>query len=201
MATYNSELYRKGIRYRATRDGAFELSASIRVPAGKALAASDVLNFITVGPGVDILEVSWSLSSGLFDGAAGTVDLGTDADPDNFATASAGFQSGARNLKIERASFQAVFNPSVVVPATVNAPRAVPLSGTQSTNGGYQITAPTGTRILRATIVNAGTQTNSDDVERIITMSAKLVPLAITTPTQVPYDYLKAPASHGLVSP
>jgi hypothetical protein len=185
MPTYNSDAFRKGTRYRATRDGAFELSASVRLPAGRALVSGDVLNFFTVGPGIDILELSLSTSAPLLDTTSGVFALGTDADANNFINAgSTAFQSGARNVKVERASFNAVFNPSVVVPATVNAPRT-----SASIASSARITAPTGTRILRITWGTAGTQTNSDDVERIITLSGKFAPLAVTTPTQIPYIY------------
>lgn len=200
MSTYNSEAFRRGVRYRALNDGAFELSASVRIPAGRALAVDNKLNFLKLSPGVDILELALSTSASIFDGAAGTFKLGTDVDDDNFVAASTGFQSGVRNVKFERASFAAVFNPTPQTGNTSITPRAYPLSGTQSHTGAYVLPAPSGAVSIQLMIVNAGTQTNSDDNERIITLTGKFAPLAITTPTLTPYEFKERGAAHGLIS-
>lgn len=84
MAIYNSDVYLKGGRERPNgQDNGNKITATITIPAGVALAVSDVLNFIRLGENVRITQ--FALEVGVFDtNAAATLacDLGITAVTD-----------------------------------------------------------------------------------------------------------------------
>lgn len=58
MATFKSKAFVAGNIYRPTEEGPFEVTASIKVPNGTAIAANDVFKFMRVGADVSVQEVT-----------------------------------------------------------------------------------------------------------------------------------------------
>jgi hypothetical protein len=100
MATFRSKAMIGGVPYRATAEKPFEVTATILVPNGTAIAASDVFQFFKLGANIDILSYTLRVSD-LDTGAAitlhGGYDLptGTD-DPDAFVSSSVIGQAGGQ---------------------------------------------------------------------------------------------------------
>lgn len=87
----SSELARKGVRYRALNDGRFFLTATARIPAGRSIAANNVVDMVLLSPYVDVLGYQLTASGSLEDsGTALTVEVraydATTAVPGNHAT-------------------------------------------------------------------------------------------------------------------
>lgn len=98
MATFKSHTYRGGVPFRPIADMPFEVSATILIPNGTALAENDVLKFMKIGANVRILEVTMTATD-LDTGAAITLDAGYSAavatdDPNAFVNASTIGQAG-----------------------------------------------------------------------------------------------------------
>jgi hypothetical protein len=69
-----SELSRKGVRYRALTDGRFFLTATVRIPAGRAIAANNFVDVVTLAPFTDLLSFTVQSNTALEDsGTALTV--------------------------------------------------------------------------------------------------------------------------------
>jgi hypothetical protein len=69
-----SELSRKGVRYRALTDGRFFLTATVRIPAGRAIAANNFVDVVTLAPFTDLLNFTVQSNTALEDsGTALTV--------------------------------------------------------------------------------------------------------------------------------
>lgn len=159
MATYKSQVYVGGAKFGGVRHAPAEISASITIPAGTALAASDILKFFKVRPNTQITELSLVVdSNGLFDGAAGTIDIGTDASATDFVSASTALQSANKYVRLEA-------------------------TGTDGAGTfGFAGFSTTATRDIQINIQNAGTQTTADDTARTVTLTAKLMPVNLPAP-------------------
>jgi hypothetical protein len=88
MATFKSHTYRGGVPFRPIADMPFELTASILVPNGTAIAATDVFKFMKIGANVRVLEVTLTATD-LDTATAIVFDVGYSAavatdDPDAF---------------------------------------------------------------------------------------------------------------------
>ena len=77
MATFQSYAYIGGVPFRSVYEHPFEVTASILVPNGTAIAASDVFKFFKLGANVRILDVVFACDD-LDTGASITMDLGYD---------------------------------------------------------------------------------------------------------------------------
>mgnify|MGYP000010387091 CR=1 FL=1 len=191
MANFNSDAYARGTVLRPVSSAPFTVVATVKVPAGRAIATSDFINFVRFGANVEPLEMSFKVRSvtpagaeaatGLFDGALGAVNVGTDASAANFISASTAWQSAAQTpVRVDQTGTGSVF-ASAYVPST------------------------TATRRIVMAFANAGTQTTADDNDRYITMTATFAATRVNTPTnQPPYHYADrydtTGSSGGLVS-
>lgn len=101
MATFKSQAFVAGNIFRPTADAPFEVSASIKVPSGTAIAANDVFKFFRVGSGVSIQEVTLRADD-CDTGANLTLHAGVDYegatvdDPDAFVASSTIGQAGGQ---------------------------------------------------------------------------------------------------------
>jgi hypothetical protein len=77
MATFKSRAFIGGVPFRAIEDQPFDVTASILVPSGTALASGDVLKFFKLGANIRILEATLAVDD-LDTGASITLDLGYD---------------------------------------------------------------------------------------------------------------------------
>jgi hypothetical protein len=101
MATFKSKAFIGGVPFRPTEEGPFEVTASILVPNGTAIAANDVFKFMLLGADVDVREVTFRCDD--LDTATGItlhggVDYagGTTDDPDAFFASSTIGQTGGQ---------------------------------------------------------------------------------------------------------
>lgn len=152
----SSELSRKGVRYRATENGQFTLTASARIPAGRSIVINEFLDLFVLAPGVDLHAIQINASAAIEDsGTAVTLrprvydyltavasNHATGLDATNLApTASAAFQSGAAGTLGYRAERSGAVNGAGVFQWT---PAAVtswdPVTGTVTTN--FNVTIP-----------------------------------------------------------
>lgn len=101
MATFKSKAFIAGNIYRPVKEGPFEVTASIKVPSGTLIAASDVFKFFRVGADVSIDEVTIRTDD-LDTGTAITLHAGIDYegvttdDPDAFIASSTIGQTGGQ---------------------------------------------------------------------------------------------------------
>lgn len=93
MATFNSEAYDNYTIVRGNAQGPFEVSSTVKIPAGTLLASGDVFNFYRVGPGLRLIRYSASVSD-LDDSTGVTIDFKTDT-PDTILADSTAGQTGA----------------------------------------------------------------------------------------------------------
>lgn len=77
MATFKSKAFIAGNIFRPVAEGPFEVTASIKVPSGTPIAASDVFKFFRVGAGVSVQEVTLRTDD-LDTGTAITLHAGVD---------------------------------------------------------------------------------------------------------------------------
>ena len=77
MATFKSRAFIGGVPFRAVSEEPFEVTASVLVPNGTAIAASDVFKFFKLGANIRILEATLAVDD-LDTGASITLDLGYD---------------------------------------------------------------------------------------------------------------------------
>lgn len=182
MATYKSQLYLGRARVRATGPGPQDVSASITLPIGKALAAGDILKFFRLAPNHTLENVVLSCDNALFDNAAGTVDVGTDADDDDIIVASTLFQSGGKVIRAEHTGAVDAAGPPIVF-----------------TFAGWSATL---TRDIMATFDAVGTQTTADDAVRVITLTARVLRTDLASPSlsQPAYLYQDRYNSSGVSS-
>lgn len=78
MASYKSKAYIGGVPFRPVAEQPFEVAATILIPNGTLLAASDTLQFMKIGADVRILEVTL-ITDDLDTGTAITLDVGYTA--------------------------------------------------------------------------------------------------------------------------
>lgn len=154
MATFKSSTWVGGVPFRPTRDGTFDITASVKIPAGRTLAANDVLKFMKLGANVEILTATLRCDK-LEDasGTASTLDLGTYAssgtfDADGLLDGSTVTQAGG----IVR-----VGNGGDDPFATAQA-------------------ATTQTVDVQATFLGTATQSTADDADRYVTLSLTCAP-------------------------
>jgi hypothetical protein len=85
MATFKSHAYIGGIKFRPIKEGKFEITSTVKIPAGRALANNDVIKFLKLGADVEVLSATLRCDK-LEDGAGtnSTLDLGTFAGSGNF---------------------------------------------------------------------------------------------------------------------
>lgn len=100
MATFKSKAFLGGNIFRQTEEGPAEVSATIFIPSGTTIAASDVFQFMKVGANQRILEATLDVDD-LDTGATLTLDLGTNAPiagvvPANIISASTIGQAGGQ---------------------------------------------------------------------------------------------------------
>ncbi len=147
MATYNAEAYRKGIVYRpVSEEGPASVTATVKVPAGVAISTSDIFNFFKIGANVVVQELTLTAygvngsgtATGIFDGAAGTVNIGNDSSATAYVSASTALQSAVNS------SIRA--EPSTVAASTATRTIRVALA-----NAGTQTTADDFDRYLTLT--------------------------------------------------
>lgn len=77
MATFKSKAYIGGVPFRPTEEAPFEITASILVPSGTAIAANDVFKFFDLGADVDIRAIDFRCDD-LDTGTAITLHCGVD---------------------------------------------------------------------------------------------------------------------------
>lgn len=191
MANFNSDAYARGTVLRPVSSGPFAVVATVKIPAGRAVATTDFINFVKFGANVEPLELSFKVRSvtpagaeaatGLFDGAGGTVNIGTDASAANFVSASTAWQSAAQT------------------------PVRVDQTGTGTAFASAYVPSTTATRSIVMAFANIGTQTTADDNDRYITMTGTFAATRVNVPsTQPPYSYEDryntSGSSNGLVS-
>jgi hypothetical protein len=225
-----SELTRKGIRYRATDDGRFFLAATARIPSGRSIAANNFLDMVLLSPLVDVIAYSLSTNTPLEDSGSSNMTAevrawdattavasahGTGLDSTNLAASTTtAFQNGATGTVRAEKTGANGSGTFIWVPSSSGAnsdgnvtipnfsPRAYPLTGTQNPNGSYPLAPQTGTRLVRVRFPAAPTtQTAAAATTRLLTLTLECAPARVNTPVQVAYDFAKAGASHGLVSP
>ena len=101
MATFKSKAFIGGVPYRPTSEQPFDVTATILVPNGTAIAATDVFKFMRLGADVDVLSVELRTDD-LDTATAITLHLGVDYDgattddPDAFVASSTIGQTGGR---------------------------------------------------------------------------------------------------------
>lgn len=78
MATFKSKAFIGRNFYRAMSEEPAQISATIKVPAGTAIAAADVFKFFKIGANQRILEATLSVDD-IDTGATATISLGYDA--------------------------------------------------------------------------------------------------------------------------
>ena len=101
MATFKSKAFIAGNIFRSVNEGPFEVTASIKVPSGTAIAANDVFKFMRIGADVSVQEVTLRTDD-LDTGTAITLHSGVDYDgattddPDAFIASSTIGQTGGQ---------------------------------------------------------------------------------------------------------
>lgn len=98
MATFKSKAMIGGVPFRPLAEKPFEVTATILVPSGTAIAASDVFQFFKLGANIEILEASLRVSD-LDTVTTMTMHFGYDLptgsdDPDAFLASSTVGQAG-----------------------------------------------------------------------------------------------------------
>jgi len=86
MATFKSHAYVGKVKFRPVSENSFEITSTVKIPAGRTLANNDVLKFIKLGADVEILAAT--LRCDKLEDASGTnstLDLGTFAASGTFA--------------------------------------------------------------------------------------------------------------------
>lgn len=78
MATFKSKAFIGGVPFRPTSEEPFSVAATVLIPNGTALAASDVLQMMKIGADVRILSVTL-ITDDLDSGAGITLDVGYKA--------------------------------------------------------------------------------------------------------------------------
>lgn len=165
MAVFKSRAYIGGVKFRPVAENQFEVTSTVKIPAGRALVSGDELKFFKVGPYTDIVQLRLRVegTGGLYDGAAGTWDLGIDGDSDAFEAGGTLGQSGAGGSVIFGEGFTAFTTPWV------------PGSSTKE--------------LVLTQTATVGTQTTADNSDRYVTLTALMQPSKVDTPNAVPYEY------------
>lgn len=141
MATFKSKAYIGGVPFRPTEEGPFEVTASILVPSGTAIAAADVFKFMDIGANVSVQEVTLRVDD-LDTGAAMTINAGLDyygatTDvPAAFLSASTAGQAGGQ-VRVENGGSNPFAGGGLLplpAKATVTATVAVAPAGNPATD-------------------------------------------------------------------
>ena len=180
MANFKSQAYIGGVKFRPVAENLFEVSATVKIPAGRALVSGDTLSFLKIGEYVDIRAAYLRVTGGvgLYDGAAGTWQLGTDLDPDNFVAAAVLGQSAT--------DFSVQYGPTG---GTAFATASPPTAASRS--------------IIMTQNAAVGVQTLAAAADPYVTLTALLAPYHTGIASNVPYEYTdrytNAGVSPGLV--
>lgn len=119
-SVFKSRAYLQGVPFRPTSEAPFEVTASVLIPNGTALAADDILKFMKIGANVRILSFTLSCSD-LDTGAGITLDCGYDLptgsdNDDAFLAASTVGQAGG-TVRVENGGDDA-FAVGLLAPQT-----------------------------------------------------------------------------------
>lgn len=160
MATFSSQAFLGGLNFRPLYEHPFELTSTVKIPAGRTLADADVLKFFKIGANVDILEATLRTSD-LDDGTDMTIDVGTSSVVDNIIDGSTIVQTGGRVSVTQGGDDPFADAPFLLVATPVD---------------------------VQATIRGTATQTTADDADRYVTLTCVMVQHQTPTPSNV-YQY------------